>query len=170
MGNKESLNMPKILPIIQMDNPSLRKKSILVKNVNSPQLQSLIDDLVATVMDVGGVGIAAPQVGQLYQLFIIACHPTPNRPHLPNIPPIVVINPRILEHSTQQTIEEEACLSLDTPTGWIRRNVPRWETVRVAFLDREGRPQEQELEGFLARIFQHEYDHLQGKLFIDRVE
>jgi peptide deformylase len=170
MGTKESINMSKILPIIQMDNPNLRKTSVAVKDIFSPKVQSLIEDLIETVMHVGGVGIAAPQVDKLYQIFILACHPTPNRPSLPSIDPIVVINPRILTHSDEQIVEWEACLSVDTPSGRIRKNVPRWSAVRVSYIDQNGQLQEQEFTGFLARIFQHEYDHLQGKLFLDRVE
>jgi peptide deformylase len=152
--------------IVQLGNPTLRFSAERIEAVQNPDLQTLIDDLLQTMAQAGGVGIAAPQVGILKQLVIIASRPTPRYPHAPEMSPAPMLNPQLVEHSEDMEKGWEGCLSVPG----IRGLVPRYRSVTVDYLDRDGQPQRQILHDFVARIFQHEYDHLQGVVFIDRVE
>lgn len=158
--------MDTILPIIQLGDPVLRRKAEPIHNVHDHRIQKLIDDLIATVVQVNGVGIAAPQVGESDRLFIIASHPNPRYPHAPEMEPAAMINPKILTHSEEIVKEWEGCLSIPG----IRGLVPRYRTIQIEYVDREGKRQTQELTDFVARIFQHESDHLDGIVFLDRLE
>ncbi len=152
--------------IVQLGNPTLRQSAERIEAVQNPHLQALIDNLLQTMAQAGGVGIAAPQVGILKQLVIIASRPTPRYPHAPEMSPTPMLNPQLVEHSDETEKGWEGCLSVPG----IRGLVPRYRSVTVDYLDRNGQPQRQILHDFVARIFQHEYDHLQGVVFIDRVE
>ncbi|WP_414563465.1 MULTISPECIES: peptide deformylase [unclassified Anabaena] len=154
------------LPIIQLGNPILRQKAAWVDNIQDEDIQKLIDDLTATVAKANGVGIAAPQVAASYRLFIVASRPNLRYPHAPTIEPTAMINPRIIAHSTETVKGWEGCLSVPG----IRGLVPRYQKIEVAYTDRNGKLQKQELTDFVARIFQHEYDHLDGLVFVDRLE
>jgi peptide deformylase len=131
-----------------------------------PSVQSLIEDLLVTVGDANGVGIAAPQVYEPLALFIVAPRPNPRYPHAPVMEPLALINPEIVRASDETEKGWEGCLSVPG----IRGLVPRHLRIAVRFLDRRGELREMELEGFTARVFQHEFDHLNATLFIDRVE
>ncbi|MBX9258395.1 peptide deformylase [Desmonostoc muscorum CCALA 125] len=152
--------------IIQLGNPTLRQKAVWVDNIKDQSIQKLIDDLMATVAKANGVGIAAPQVAQSYRLFIVASRPNPRYPNAPEMEPTAMINPRIIAHSTEVVKDWEGCLSVPG----IRGLVPRYKTIEVEYSDRQGNLQKQELTDFVARIFQHEYDHLDGIVFVDRIE
>jgi peptide deformylase len=152
--------------ISKLGDPVLRQVASPIEAIQSPEIQRLIDDLIETVRQSNGVGIAAPQVGESMQLMIVASHPTPRYPHAPTMAPIALINPKILRHSMQMVKDWEGCLSVPGQRGLV----PRYLSVEVAYLDRTGQPQQIELTGFVARIFQHEYDHFQGIVFLDRVE
>lgn len=156
----------KLLQIAQLGQPVLRQRARSVRKIDDKDIQVLIDNLVATVMDVDGVGIAAPQVYEPKRLFIMASHPNPRYPKAPNMEPTAVINPRIIKHSSKKIKDWEGCLSLPG----IRGLVPRWGWVEAEYQDRKGKVVKTQYEGFLARIFQHEYDHLEGVVFLDRVE
>lgn len=156
----------KLLQIAQLGNPVLRQKTEKVEKVNSSQIKNLIKDMMATVMDVDGVGIAAPQVYVSRQLFIIASHPNARYPKAPLMAPTAVINPRIVNHGKGKIKDWEGCLSLPG----VRGLVPRWKEIKVEFTNEKGKIIKADFEGFLARIFQHEYDHLYGIVFLDRVE
>ena len=159
--------MAEITPsIVQLGNPTLRQSAHLIEAVQDSDLQALIDALLQTMAQAGGVGIAAPQVGILKQLVIIASRPTPRYPHAPEMSPTPMLNPKLVKHSDETEKGWEGCLSVPG----IRGLVPRYRSVTVDYLDRDGQPQRQILHDFVARIFQHEYDHLQGVVFIDRVE
>ncbi|WP_414567268.1 peptide deformylase [Nostoc sp. CCY 9925] len=153
-------------PIIQLGNPTLRQKAAWVDNIQDPGIQKLIDDLMATVAKANGVGIAAPQVAQSYRLFIVASRPNPRYPNAPEMEPTAMINPRIIAHSTEVVKDWEGCLSVPG----IRGLVPRYKTIKVEYSNRQGNLQKQQLADFVARIFQHEYDHLDGIVFVDRLE
>ncbi|MBU2052188.1 peptide deformylase [Patescibacteria group bacterium] len=157
--------MPKLLQIAQLGRPVLRQKAVAVKNVASRETQELIDDLILTVKDVDGVGIAAPQVYQSKRIFILASHPNPRYPKAPKMKPTAIINPRIIDHSDKLVKDWEGCLSIPG----IRAMVPRWQSVSVEFTNRNGKRQKQRFQGFVARIFHHEYDHLEGIVFLDRI-
>jgi len=154
------------LPIIQLGNPTLRQKAALVEDVHDAKIQQLIDDLIATVAQANGVGIASPQVAQSYCLFIVASRPNARYPHAPEMEPTAMINPKIVSHSSEVVKDWEGCLSVPG----IRGLVPRYQAIAVEYTDRYGNLQTKELTNFVARIFQHEFDHLNGVIFIDRVE
>jgi peptide deformylase len=158
--------MAETLPIIQLGNPMLRQKAAWVENIQSPEIQQLIDDLIVSVGKANGVGIAAPQVAESIRLFIVASRPNARYPHAPEMAPTAMINPKIVGHSQEVVKGWEGCLSVPG----IRGLVPRYQTIEVEYTDREGQQQRQELTDFVARIFQHEYDHLEGMVFLDRVE
>lgn len=158
--------MDTILPIIQLGDPVLRRKAEPISKVHDNRIQNLIDDMLATVMHANGVGIAAPQVGESDRLFIVASHPNSRYPHSPEMEPTAMINPKVLAHSEEVVKDWEGCLSIPG----IRGLVPRYQAIKVEYVDREGGRQTQELTGFIARIFQHESDHLDGIVFLDRLE
>ncbi|MGK7879107.1 MAG: peptide deformylase [Crocosphaera sp.] len=154
------------LEIAQVGNPILRQQAQLVQNITDQKLQQLMDNLLSIARDANGVGIAAPQVSESYRLFVICSHPNPRYPDAPMMEPTIMINPRIISHSDEIVKGWEGCLSVPG----LRGLVPRYKVITVEYLDRYGKLQQQELRDFVARIFQHELDHLNGILFIDRVE
>ena len=158
--------MNELTPIIKLGNPILRQKAAAVENIQSQEIQNLIDELITSVSQANGVGIAAPQIASSYRLFIVASRPNARYPHAPEMHPTAMINPRIIAHSSEMLKDLEGCLSVPD----IRGLVPRYQTVEVEYTDCYGNLQKQELTDFIARIFQHEYDHLEGLVFLDRVE
>lgn len=158
--------MAELVPIIQLGNPILRQKAVWVDNIQDEHIQKLIEDLVATVAKANGVGIAAPQVAESYRLLIVASRPNPRYPNAPEMEPTAMINPRIIAHSTEVVKGWEGCLSVPG----IRGLIPRYQVIEVEYTDRNSKLQKQELTDFVARIFQHEYDHLDGVVFVDRLE
>lgn len=158
--------MAEILEIIQLGDPLLRAKAEAVENIQDWRIQKLIDDLITTVKQANGVGIAAPQVAASDRLFIVASRPNPRYPNAPEMEPTPMINPKILASSTETIDGWEGCLSIPG----IRGLVPRSQAIEVEYIDRNGKLQKQELTDFVARIFQHEYDHLDGIVFLDRLK
>jgi len=162
------------LTVIELGNPILRREAEAV-SINSDlptsplldsQIQTLIDQLLLTVQQTNGVGIAAPQVGESVRLFIVASHPNPRNPNAPEMEPTPMLNPRIIAHSVESEKGWEGCLSVPG----IRGLVPRYTTIQVEYTGRDGKLYQQTLTDFVARIFQHELDHLDGIIFLDRVE
>ena len=158
--------MSEKLSIIQLGNPILRQKAEFVEDIHSENIQKLIDDLLATVKDANGVGIAAPQVASSSRVFIVASRPNLRYPKAPLMQPTAMINPRIINCSNQLVKGWEGCLSIPG----IRGLVPRYRTIEVEYTDRYGNSRSQQLTDFVARIFQHEYDHFEGLVFLDKVE
>ena len=158
--------MTESLQIAQLGNPILRQQAQLVDNVRDERIQKLIDALTVTAAASNGVGIAAPQVSESYRLFIVASRPNARYPNAPLMEPTAMINPQIIAHSTERVKGWEGCLSLPG----IRGLVPRYQAIEVEYITRDGQLHQQELTDFVARIFQHEYDHLDGIVFLDRVE
>lgn len=158
--------MTESLQIAQLGNPILRQQTQLINNIQEECLQELIDNLIITAEASNGVGIAAPQVSQSYRLFIVASRPNPRYPNAPTMEPTAMINPKIIAHSTEIVKGWEGCLSIPG----IRGLVPRYLGIEVEYTTRDGKLHKQELTDFVARIFQHEYDHLEGIVFLDRVE
>ncbi|MBD2086451.1 peptide deformylase [Trichocoleus sp. ST-U3] len=158
--------MAEILPITQLGNPILRQQAQIIENVHSGQIQKLIDDLITTVVQASGVGIAAPQVAQSYRLFIVASRPNPRYPAAPEMEPTAIINPRIIAHSDEVVKGWEGCLSIPG----IRGLVPRYQAIDVEYTSRDGKLHRQQFTDFVARIFQHESDHLDGIVFVDRLQ
>lgn len=158
--------MAEILEVIQLGHPLLRFQAQLVDNIQSPCIQNLIDNLIATVIKANGVGIAAPQVQSRNRIFIVASRPNPRYPHAPEMEPTPMINPKILASSSEEAKGWEGCLSIPG----IRGLVPRHQAIEIEYSDRNGKLHKQELTDFVARIFQHELDHLDGIVFIDRLQ
>src|SRR3569832_2699569 len=158
--------MTQSLQIAQLGNPILRQQAQLVNNVRDERIQQVIDALIVTAAASNGVGIAAPQVSESYRLFIVASRPNARYPNAPLIDPTAMINPRIIAHSTEKVKGWEGCLSIPG----IRGLVPRYQAIEVEYITRDGQLHQQQFTDFAARIFQHEYDHLDGIVFLDRVE
>ena len=116
--------------------------------------------------EVGGVGLAAPQIGLPIQLAVIKIGKTPTRQDLTALPPIVLINPKIERHSKEELQDWEGCLSLPA----VRGLVPRYKQIVVSYYDGTGKKQRRVIDKFFqARVFQHEIDHLNGNLYVDRM-
>ncbi|HBB35423.1 MAG TPA: peptide deformylase [Cyanobacteria bacterium UBA8803] len=158
--------MTESLQIAQLGNPILRQQAQIIDNVTDERLQQLIDALIATAVITNGVGIAAPQVSESYRLFIVASRPNPRYPNAPVMAPTAMINPQIVARSDEVVKGWEGCLSIPG----IRGLVPRHQEIEVEYISRDNQLHRQQLTDFIARIFQHEYDHLEGIVFLDRVE
>ncbi|MBI2635643.1 MAG: peptide deformylase [Parcubacteria group bacterium] len=148
--------MAKVLKIIQEGDPVLRKKSEIVKDPKSPEIQKLIKDMVATMKGAKGLGLAAPQVGVSLRVFTADIEGSI----------FVFINPEIRDFSKELVPFEEGCLSVQKTWGPVIR--PKKLTIKA--LDENGRPIKIHAKGLLARVIQHEMDHLNGILFIDKAE
>ncbi len=152
--------------IIQLGNPLLRQHAKKVEEIHSQETQSLIETLITTAQASKGIGIAAPQIGISKAIIIMASYPNERYPNAPLMKPTALINPEILFHSKDKEKGWEGCLSI----SGIRAQVPRHTWVEVTYTNAEGKKEQARFEDFLARIFQHEYDHLIGKVYIDHVE
>ena len=155
-----------IRTITQMGNPVLRKHAAPVADFSETAIQGLVEDLVETAAATGGVGIAAPQIGESIRLAIVVSEPNERYPHAPEIGPIVLINP-VVEWKSEETERDwEGCLSIPG----IRGIVARHTKIRVRYATvPSGAEVVEEFEDFVARVVQHEMDHLDGMLYIDRV-
>jgi peptide deformylase len=146
-----------ILPIITIPDPLLRKKAAPIERVDAALLK-LAENMLATMYDAPGIGLAAPQVGILRRLIVM----DPSRDEEAK-QPLIMVNPVILERGSEMRTHEEGCLSIPDVTAEIERPA----MTRVGFIDTEGKSQEQALEGIWSTLVQHEIDHLNGVLFID---
>ena len=146
-----------IRPIITIPEPILRKRAKPVERVDA-ELRRLAGDMLATMYDAPGIGLAAPQIGVSRRLIVM----DPAKDDTPKTP-MVMVNPEILERSETTRVHEEGCLSIPE----FYEEVERPAQVRVAYLDLDGKQQELEAGGLLATCLQHEIDHLNGVLFID---
>ncbi len=149
-----------IRPILIHPDPRLKKRCAPVESI-SPEIGQLAEDMLATMYDAPGVGLAAPQVGVLARLFVMDC--IKEEGAAPR--PLVLINPEILTTSEETNTYEEGCLSIPEHYGEVTR--PARVTMRWTGLD--GKAQEEEFDGLWATCAQHELDHLNGKLFIDHL-
>ena len=140
-------------------DPRLKKVCAPFEGVN-PAVRRLADDMLETMYDAPGIGLAAPQVGVLQRLFVMDCAGKDDDPD-----PMVLINPEITWASDELNTHEEGCLSI--PEQY--EEVTRPAAVKVRFLDLDGNPQERHFDGLRATCAQHEIDHLNGTLFIDHL-
>jgi peptide deformylase len=145
-----------MLDIVTLGDERLRKHSIVIPEFNG-ELASLVEGMFESMHAYEGIGLAAVQVGRLIRLFVT---------HVPDDVPRVFINPEIVETSLEQEAVEEGCLSIPG----VNTDVLRPQLVKVQAWNAEARPFSLETEGLLARVVQHEIDHLNGVLFIDRVD
>jgi peptide deformylase len=157
-----------VRPVLTIGNPLLRRvaRDLAPEEIGSREIRTLIDDMVDTMHHEQGIGIAAPQIGESVQAAIIEIDAESAR--YPGQEPFglrVFLNPRVTVLDEEDQGFWEGCLSVPNLRGFVER--PR--KVRVDYLDMQGRERWIEAEGFLATVFQHELDHLQGVLFVDRV-
>ena len=152
-------------PIVRLGHPALRTPAVAVDpaEIHGPELQELIDDMLETMVEAGGVGLAAPQLGTLRQLFVyLAVDPEKDPQEAERR---VLINPMIEPVPGELVYDWEGCLSIPD----LRGLVPRHPAVRVHGLDRHGERLDFRAESYEGRIIQHEYDHLNGVVFLDRM-
>lgn len=153
-------------PILSIGHPTLREvaRPVPVDQISTERIQSLIDDLIDTMHDADGAGIAAPQIGEALRIAVMEVTDNPRYPYKPRIPLTVAINP-VIEPLDDELVEiNEGCLSVP-----LRGNVQRNVNVRIRYLDRDGVEHDQVERGLTAGTWQHECDHLDGVLFVDRV-
>ncbi|MDD5393875.1 MAG: peptide deformylase [Thiothrix sp.] len=155
-----------LLPIASRGEPILQQRAQEVADPHDPDIQTLIDAMLATMLAANGIGIAAPQVFVSIRIIIVASRPNPRYPDAPLMEPVAMLNPEILWQSADMVTDWEGCLSVPD----ARSPVPRAAELRVRYLTRYGETVEANYEGFVARIIQHECDHLDGVLFVERVE
>lgn len=154
-----------IRPIIRPDNPVLRKKAVRVTSFDK-KFQTLVDDMVETMLDAPGVGLAAPQIAVSQRVIVIKLpdDEESQKEYGDEAGKLyVVANPEILKPSKEMVEGVEGCLSIPGYLGTVERH----EKITVTGLDRHGKPFRKKAEGWLARVFQHEIDHLDGQLYID---
>ena len=156
-----------IRKIAQIGHPVLREpaRAISGEELESPAMQAFIDDLVETMRDANGAGLAANQIYEPLQICAIEVRDNPRYPYKPNIPLTILVNPE-LEPVDDETFDNyEGCLSVPNLRGVVSRAV----NLRVRALDRHGKPIDEVVHGLKAATYQHEVDHLRGVLFVDRV-
>jgi len=164
--------MSKILTIARFGNPVLRKaaRKLSTEEISSDKIQSLITDLRYTLTEKKyGVGLAAPQVGKSVAVSIIGIKATPNRPNLEPFES-VIINPEITDYHGKPSPEWEGCISCGMGDEVLCAQVPRYKKVTLRWTDEAGKQHHKMLDGFAAHVAQHEVDHLNGILFVDKVE
>jgi peptide deformylase len=151
-----------ILKVSRLGHPVLRMESKRVspETLASPVIQTLIDNMMETMVEYYGVGLAAPQVHQSLAIAVIESHGARG-----DIPMTVIVNPEVTVLDEELVEDWEGCLSIPD----FRGRVPRWRKLRVDALDRKGRKIQITAEGFFARVIQHEFDHLMGRVYLDRM-
>lgn len=157
-----------ILKIARLGHPVLRTLAEPIRNVQAPEIQRLIDDMLETMREYTGIGLAAPQVHRSLQLCMVEGSEGLRTDHGEEWPrsPLILINPRITAVTDRLEEDWEGCLSLPD----LRGKVPRYTEIQIQALDRQGKPRQFTAADFLARVIQHEADHLDGTVFIDRMK
>jgi peptide deformylase len=156
-----------VRPIVSVGHPVLRQRArdVTPDELATADAQSLINDLVDTMRAAHGAGLAAPQVGDGRRIAVIEVDHNPRYPYKPPIPLTIVVNPVITPADDERYRSNEGCLSVPD----LRGDVARFVRVRVEYLDRDGTAHDEVKVGLTAGTFQHECDHLDGVLFVDRV-
>jgi peptide deformylase len=156
-----------ILKVARLGHPILRKIAAPVppEQITTPAVQQFIDDLIETMYEYDGAGLAAPQVHVSQQIVAMEVSHNPRYPQAPPIPLTVYINPEITPLTDSMDEDWEGCLSVPG----LRGRVPRYTKIRLQAYDRQGKRVDFVAEGFHARVIQHECDHLQGKVYVDRM-
>lgn len=152
--------------IAQLGAEVLRQPAQAIDNFDTPQFHTLISNMQQLMEQGNGVGIAAPQIGESWQVIIIASRPTARYPNAPEMPATLMVNPQFEILDASLIKDWEGCLSVPG----IRALVPRYRAIKVSYQDQQGQTCEMLLEDFPARVFQHEFDHLNGMVYLDRVE
>jgi len=157
-----------ILKVAQLGHPILRSlsKPVTADQIATPDFQRFIDDLIETMRAYDGVGLAAPQVHVPQRVATIEVTRNPRYPGAPAVALTVLVNPEITPVGDDKEEDWEGCLSVPS----LRGRVPRLLTIEVRALDRHGRPLAYRADGFAARVVQHEVDHMDGKVYLDRMK
>lgn len=156
-----------ILKVARLGNPVLRKvaEDVPLDQISSAEIQKFIDDMIETMKEYDGVGLAAVQVHEPKQVAVLEVADNPRYPQKPRVPLAVLINLKITPLSEEMEEDWEGCLSIIE----LRGKVPRYKSIRVQARDRNGKELNFVASGFHARVIQHEWDHLNGKVFVDRM-
>jgi peptide deformylase len=156
-----------ILKVARLGHPVLRKvtDNVSQRELQSPAVQKFIDDMIATMKEYDGVGLAADQVHESKQIAVLEVADNPRYPDKPRVPLTVLVNPTLTPLSEEMEDDWEGCLSIPD----LRGMVPRYSSVRVQALDRHGKKVDFIANEFHARVIQHELDHLNGKVYLDRM-
>jgi peptide deformylase len=156
-----------ILKVARLGHPVLRQVAAPVDppSIRTPQVQRLIDDMIETMREYDGAGLAATQVHALQQIAVIEVLGNPRYPDAPAVPLMVLINPVVTPLTEEQEEGWEGCLSVPDMRGMV----PRCTAVRLQYLDREGQTMDVVAKDFFARVSQHETDHLNGIVYLDRM-
>lgn len=156
-----------ILKVARLGNPILRKiaEPVRPEGIGAPAIQQFIDDLIETMVEYDGAGLAAPQVHVSQQIVVFEVEGNPRYPDADSIPLTVLINPKITPLNERVEEDWEGCLSVPD----LRGKVPRYTQVRIEAYDRKGKKLNYVAKDFHARVAQHECDHLAGKVFLDRM-
>jgi len=157
-----------ILKVARLGHPVLRNvaKDLVPKEISTRETQRLIDNMIETMKEYDGVGLAAVQVHVPMQIAVLEVADNPRYPQKPEVPLSVLINPKIEPLSEEMEEDWEGCLSIIE----MRGKVPRYKEIKVVGRNREGKEVDFVASGFHARVIQHEWDHLQGKVFLDRMK
>ena len=160
--------MRRPLRIAQIGHPILRQPTRMLtrEELLSEEIQSFLDDLVETMREASGAGLAANQVYQSLRICAVEVRNNSRYPYRPNIPLTILVNPILTPASDETFVNYEGCLSVPNLRGQVRRHCE----VHVDALDREGNSISTVVKGMTAATYQHEVDHLEGKIFLDRVE
>jgi peptide deformylase len=154
-----------IRPVLRMGDPRLWQKSMPVEQFGAPELASLLVDMRDTMAHLNGAGLAAPQIAVPLRVVIFGVTANPRYPDIEPVPDTVLINPVLTPLSSEEEGGWEGCLSVPGMRGWV----PRFSKLRYAGYDERGRRFQRDVEGFHARVVQHEVDHLDGVLYPMRV-
>ena len=154
-----------IRPVLRMGDPRLWQKSLPVENFGTPELLELVQDMRDTMGHLNGAGLAAPQIGVQLRVVIFGVTSNPRYPDIEPVPDTLLINPVLTPLSGEEEEGWEGCLSVPGMRGWV----PRFKKLRYAGYDERGRRFQREVEGFHARVVQHEVDHLDGVLYPMRI-
>jgi peptide deformylase len=154
-----------VRPVLRLGDPRLRLPSAPVEQFDTPELHALVSDLRDTMAACDGAGLAAPQIGVPLRVVIYGITANPRYPQAPPIPETVLVNPLLTPLGEEEQLGWEGCLSVPGLRGEVRR----WRRLLIEAFGPGGQPIEQEVEGFHARVVQHECDHLDGLLFPDRL-
>ncbi len=168
MKKKKRISPGKTLRITQFGNPILRRKqkSVSESMLHAGTFRALVKKMFPTMHRANGVGLAAPQVGKNMSFAVVEVRKTRLRPDTTPLAKTVIINPRITSHSRKVEYDWEGCLSLES----VRGLVPRYKEIAVEYEDLSGKKIVRNLKGYHARVFQHEIDHLNGILYVDRMD
>ncbi len=156
-----------ILKVARLGHPAIRKAAapLTSEEIRSKEIQDLIDDMIETMHEYDGVGLAAPQIHVSKQIAVLEVNANSRYPDAPKVPLTVLINPKIASRSKKINETWEGCLSIPDMRGVVPRN----DSLVCEAFDRQGKPIKLEVDGFFARVIQHEWDHLEGNVYLDRM-